>query len=41
MTSNLAVEEPIHADSLVDGEECWISNGVSGFIAAQVQLSKQ
>ncbi|KAJ3472838.1 hypothetical protein NLG97_g10686 [Lecanicillium saksenae] len=37
---NLAVEEPIKAKDLIDGEECWISNGVSGFIAAQVQLRK-
>ncbi|OAA57691.1 Aminotransferase, class IV [Cordyceps fumosorosea ARSEF 2679] len=40
LENKLAVEEPIKAESLLDGEECWISNGVSGFIAAQVQLSK-
>ncbi|RCI08129.1 hypothetical protein L249_6317 [Ophiocordyceps polyrhachis-furcata BCC 54312] len=27
----LAVEEAVLVDSLSDGEECWISNGVSGF----------
>ncbi|EGX95863.1 Aminotransferase, class IV [Cordyceps militaris CM01] len=40
LENKLAVEEPVKAEALVDGEECWISNGVSGFIAAQVQLSK-
>ncbi|KAI1186819.1 putative 4-amino-4-deoxychorismate protein [Nemania serpens] len=34
----LVVEETVHADSLVDGEECWISNGVRGFIHAKVRL---
>ncbi|KAM9877065.1 hypothetical protein VDGE_00280 [Verticillium dahliae] len=28
----IAIEEAVLADSLVDGEECWISNGVRGFI---------
>ncbi|KAM3448429.1 hypothetical protein MY3296_007784 [Beauveria thailandica] len=41
LENKLAVEEPVKAEALVDGEECWISNGVSGFIAARVQLSKQ
>ncbi|PHH68026.1 hypothetical protein CDD83_6297 [Cordyceps sp. RAO-2017] len=36
----LAVEETVLVDSLADGEECWISNGVSGFRRAVVQLSK-
>ncbi|KAI1350888.1 putative 4-amino-4-deoxychorismate protein [Xylaria sp. FL0043] len=35
---NLVVEEVIYADSLVDGEECWISNGVRGFIHCKVKL---
>ncbi|KAI0390535.1 putative 4-amino-4-deoxychorismate protein [Xylariaceae sp. FL0594] len=35
---NLAVEEVVLASSLVDGEECWISNGVRGFIHAKVKL---
>ncbi|KAF2969597.1 hypothetical protein GQX73_g3988 [Xylaria multiplex] len=29
---NLVVEEVISIDSLVDGEECWISNALRGFI---------
>ncbi|TQV93999.1 Aminotransferase, class IV [Cordyceps javanica] len=40
LENKLAVEEPVKAEALVDGEECWISNGVSGFIAAQLQLNK-
>ncbi|KAI1810456.1 putative 4-amino-4-deoxychorismate protein [Poronia punctata] len=35
---NIAVEEVILADSLVDGEECWISNGVRGFIHGKLKL---
>ncbi|KAI1112363.1 putative 4-amino-4-deoxychorismate protein [Nemania sp. NC0429] len=38
MESALVVEETVYADSLVDGEECWISNGVRGFIHARVRL---
>ncbi|KAF3013579.1 hypothetical protein E8E14_011609 [Neopestalotiopsis sp. 37M] len=34
----LAVEEVILADSLRDGEECWISNGVRGFIFGRIKL---
>lgn len=37
--SGLAEEEAVSAGSLVDGEECWISNGVRGFIHGQVRLS--
>ena len=29
-------EEVIHASDLVDGEECWLSNGVRGFIPGVV-----
>ncbi|KAI1434184.1 aspartic peptidase domain-containing protein [Xylaria sp. CBS 124048] len=29
---NLAFEETVSVDSLTDGEECWISNGLRGFI---------
>lgn len=36
----VAVEQAVPADSLTDGEECWISNGVRGFIAAVVQLKQ-
>ncbi|KAI0433548.1 putative 4-amino-4-deoxychorismate protein [Xylaria sp. FL1042] len=35
---NLVVEDVVHSDSLVDGEECWISNGVRGFIHCKVKL---
>ncbi|KAF4455655.1 Aminodeoxychorismate lyase [Fusarium austroafricanum] len=34
----LASEEVIDVKSLIHGEECWISNGVRGFIPATVQL---
>ncbi|KAH8685889.1 aminotransferase [Tricladium varicosporioides] len=33
------VEGIITADSLIDGEECWISNGVRGFAPGIVKLS--
>lgn len=36
----MAVEQAVSADSLADGEECWISNGVRGFIAAVVRLKQ-
>ncbi|EHK26323.1 uncharacterized protein TRIVIDRAFT_63642 [Trichoderma virens Gv29-8] len=36
----LAIEQPVPASSLVDGEECWISNGVRGFIAGVVRLKQ-
>ncbi|KAH8893298.1 hypothetical protein GQ53DRAFT_645533 [Thozetella sp. PMI_491] len=35
----IAVEEEIKADSLVDGEECWVSNGVRGFIFGRIKLT--
>ncbi|KAI1207121.1 aminotransferase [Annulohypoxylon truncatum] len=35
---HLAAEETVLADSLVDGEECWISNGLRGFICGKVKL---
>lgn len=34
----LVVEEVVHASSIVDGEECWISNGVRGFVHGKVRL---
>ncbi|KAG7150939.1 hypothetical protein HYQ46_000068 [Verticillium longisporum] len=34
----IAIEQAVLADSLVDGEECWISNGVRGFIFGRVSL---
>ncbi|KAF6831055.1 aminodeoxychorismate lyase [Colletotrichum plurivorum] len=36
---NLAVEEDVKADSLVDGEPCWVSNGVRGFTFGKIRLS--
>ncbi|KAK2004180.1 aminodeoxychorismate lyase [Colletotrichum falcatum] len=35
----LAVEEKVTADSVVDGEPCWISNGVRGFTFGKVKLN--
>ncbi len=32
----LVAEEEVRADSLVDGEECWLSNGVRGFFCGRV-----
>lgn len=36
----LCVEEAVKASSLVEGEECWISNGVRGFNFGKVTLAK-
>lgn len=36
---NIAVEEDVKADSLVDGEPCWISNGVRGFTFGKIRLN--
>ena len=38
--SRLCVEGVVKVDELVDGEECWISNGVRGFQFGKVRLSK-
>ncbi|KAK8014171.1 aminotransferase [Apiospora arundinis] len=35
----LAIEEPILAANLVNGEECWLSNGARGFLPGRVQLT--
>ncbi|KAH6840748.1 aminotransferase [Chaetomium sp. MPI-CAGE-AT-0009] len=35
----IAVEDIVLADSLVDGEECWLSNGVRGFFFGRVKLN--
>ncbi|KAI1738039.1 putative 4-amino-4-deoxychorismate protein [Xylaria scruposa] len=35
---NLVVEEIVYVDSLVDGEEIWISNGLKGFVHGKVKL---
>ncbi|KAI2638986.1 aminotransferase [Hypomontagnella submonticulosa] len=34
----IAAEQVVLADSLFDGEECWISNGLRGFIYGKVKL---
>ncbi|KAK0636333.1 aminotransferase [Bombardia bombarda] len=34
----LAFEETIMAESVVDGEECWLSNGARGFMFGRVEL---
>ena len=36
--SGIAVEGVIPVHSLVDGEECWLSNGVRGFIFGKIRL---
>ncbi|RYO94046.1 hypothetical protein DL766_004101 [Monosporascus sp. MC13-8B] len=36
----LVAEQDVRASSLVDGEECWISNGVRGFMFGRVKLGK-
>ena len=38
--SRLCVEGVVKVGELVDGEECWISNGVRGFQFGKVKLSK-
>ncbi|ROT35526.1 hypothetical protein SODALDRAFT_68997 [Sodiomyces alkalinus F11] len=39
LSRGLAVEEVVSVDSLVDGEECWISNGVRGFCCGRLRLN--
>ncbi|KAI0479939.1 putative 4-amino-4-deoxychorismate protein [Xylaria cf. heliscus] len=34
----LAVENIVHVDSLIDGEEIWISNGLKGFVHGKLRL---
>ncbi|KAI1129094.1 putative 4-amino-4-deoxychorismate protein [Nemania abortiva] len=38
LEQGLAVEEVVPSESLVDGEECWISNGLKGFVHGKVKL---
>jgi 4-amino-4-deoxychorismate lyase len=33
------MEEAVPVSSLVDGEQCWISNGVRGFIYGKIRLN--
>ncbi|KAI1778354.1 aminotransferase [Hypoxylon cercidicola] len=35
---SLVTEQVVSADSLVDGEDCWISNGLRGFICGKVKV---
>ncbi|KAI1336809.1 aminotransferase [Xylariaceae sp. FL0016] len=35
---NVVTEETVPADSLVNEEQCWISNGVQGFVYGRVRL---
>ncbi|KAI1081146.1 aminotransferase [Whalleya microplaca] len=35
---NITTEQVVLANSLIDGEECWISNGLRGFICGKVKL---
>lgn len=37
--SGIAEEEDVRVDSLIDGEECWLSNGVRGFLFGKIRLS--
>jgi 4-amino-4-deoxychorismate lyase len=39
LEQGLCIERVITADSLVDGEECWISNGVRGFNLGVVKIT--
>ncbi|EKD16835.1 aminodeoxychorismate lyase [Drepanopeziza brunnea f. sp. 'multigermtubi' MB_m1] len=39
LEKGLCVEGIVKVDSLVDGEECWISNGVRGFQYGKIRLS--
>lgn len=38
LETRLVEEEVVKADDLRDGEECWLSNGVRGFIWARISL---
>lgn len=38
LEQGFCVEQALHKDDLVDGEECWLSNGVRGFIRGVVIL---
>jgi len=38
LEKGMCVEEVIRADQLIDGEECWISNGVRGLIWGRIKL---
>jgi 4-amino-4-deoxychorismate lyase len=39
LSQGFCIEQNITRDDLVDGESCWLSNGVRGFLRGQVILS--
>lgn len=39
LSRGIAAEQIVRANSLVDGEECWLSNGGRGFYFGKVKLS--
>ncbi|KAL8422092.1 hypothetical protein RB596_002724 [Gaeumannomyces avenae] len=39
LARGLCVEEAINASTLTEGEECWISNGVRGFMFGRISLA--
>ncbi|EJT80701.1 hypothetical protein GGTG_00695 [Gaeumannomyces tritici R3-111a-1] len=39
LARGLCVEEAINASTLIEGEECWISNGVRGFMFGRISLA--
>lgn len=39
LLSGLAEEQVVPVSSLVDGEECWLSNGAKGFLFGRIRLS--
>jgi len=39
LEKGFCVEGVVRIEDLVDGEECWISNGVRGFILGKIKLS--
>lgn len=41
LEKGFCVEDVVKVDELVDGEECWISNGVRGFSLGRIKLSTQ
>lgn len=39
LLSGLAEEQMVPVSSLVDGEECWLSNGAKGFLFGRICLA--
>lgn len=38
IANGIAVEQAVKVESLVDGEECWLSNGARGFMYARIRV---